>query len=118
MNEIDHTATDNTVCPYCGYEHELEGDEGYEGEQDCGSCERTFTYVIDYDPRCRTTKLDDYLTHQLKMYKSNLASWENFTPKDHHQMRTGHIQRCIDAIAQTEARLQALAEAEKERNLK
>lgn len=48
MSTVNHEYTEEVVCPYCGHEFtdswELSGEDGQEGETDCGQCERLFLY--------------------------------------------------------------------------
>lgn len=39
--EIDHTYTEEVVCPYCGYQH-FDSWEMTTGDMDCESCDKEF----------------------------------------------------------------------------
>jgi hypothetical protein len=56
MRKIDHTLTDEVVCPHCGYEH---GDswEWGEGEQECESCKAVFMVEIIITVEYTTTRI-------------------------------------------------------------
>lgn len=50
MGEIDHSHTDNAVCPHCGTEHRDSWEFGAltrsdSGETDCHECGKPFTWV-------------------------------------------------------------------------
>jgi transcription elongation factor Elf1 len=58
MKEIDHTYTDEVVCPYCG--HEMEGDCGdgpTKGQTECQKCEKKFDCEPDYSVHYTTSKV-------------------------------------------------------------
>ena len=42
------------ICPYCNYEHYLEDylADGYleDDEHECGDCDKTFSFLIEFDP--------------------------------------------------------------------
>lgn len=56
--EIDHTYTENIVCPYCGHEDidswEAQSDHG---EYECGMCDELFFYERIVTTQYSTKKL-------------------------------------------------------------
>lgn len=55
--EIDHEATDEMICPYCGDSTEREGDPNdYSGEHECGECGKIFTCEVDISVSFSTSK--------------------------------------------------------------
>lgn len=43
--EIDHSYTEEIVCPYCGYEHENSWEwEGSGGREECAECGKEFKW--------------------------------------------------------------------------
>ena len=56
MIEIDHSYTNQIVCPYCGYEHcdswEYDSDSG---DIECAACERAFFYERHVDVSYNTS---------------------------------------------------------------
>lgn len=58
--EIDHEYTSNIVCPYCGHEYQdsWETEEDY-GTQECGECDKKFSYSRNVTVEYTTTKLCD-----------------------------------------------------------
>ena len=45
-------------CPYCGHEYEIEPDGCTEFEEQCPNCEKYFEVVIEYSPALTITKID------------------------------------------------------------
>ncbi|MCP4101996.1 MAG: hypothetical protein GY750_11285 [Lentisphaerae bacterium] len=53
----------DVTCPYCGFEQEINHDDGYgydeseDYEQECGDCEKTFNYttgiIFSYQVTCQ-----------------------------------------------------------------
>ena len=58
-SEYDHKYTHEPVCPHCGYVHrdswEWHGDDG---EYDCGSCEKPFSYSRQVSITYSTSKIE------------------------------------------------------------
>jgi hypothetical protein len=46
--EIDCEFTDDLICPYCGYAHEDDGEMNEPGQMECSSCDKHFSYDVDY----------------------------------------------------------------------
>jgi len=44
IDEMDHSYTDEVVCPYCGYEYGDSWEWPDSGETECDECEKTFGY--------------------------------------------------------------------------
>lgn len=42
--KIDHTYTDEVVCPHCGYEFGSSHELGEDGEVDCEKCGKSFLF--------------------------------------------------------------------------
>lgn len=57
MPEIDHSCTDEPICPYCD---EIQGDasEMRDGKHDCDFCGKTFVLWADYTVTYTTEKIE------------------------------------------------------------
>lgn len=119
MPKIDHIGTDNIVCPYCGYKHDL--DEPFnDGERTCRKCHRCFYCKIEYSASFDTEKLEDYLKQKLIENQGRLQSWieyiETYGDKDDFcKTAINNIKQINFEITE---KLKQLAEAENERKTK
>lgn len=79
-SDYDCNYNRKAVCPYCGYENEIEGE--YYGGQDeeqidsCGNCERSFVRQTDYDVTFCTQPLENYIINELKYRKRQIESYK------------------------------------------
>lgn len=57
--EIDHSYTDEAVCPHCGHDNGRDTDhDSTEYEEECGSCEREYRVTLEYSVHFTTTTFD------------------------------------------------------------
>lgn len=101
MSEIDCCYTDKLVCPYCGCEHEIDGEYYNDSRYDCAECERHFAFKADFSVHFTSSTLEDEYNSRLRAHRRNLEVF-----KDDPEMRALFEQ----AIKETEDRLAALPE--------
>lgn len=55
--EIDHSYTDELVCPYCGHEHGDDGEMNEAGDYECSKCKKNFSFEVDYSKSYTSRKV-------------------------------------------------------------
>ena len=75
MSRIDHDGTFSPVCPHCGHEHQDAWEwKGDEGEQDCWSCGRCFSYHRMISVEYSTQRRDKTLARELAFARRIFAT--------------------------------------------
>lgn len=57
--EIDHSFTEEIVCPYCGYEHSDSFEMQDSGKMKCSECKKEFTYEREVEVTYSTEKIEE-----------------------------------------------------------
>lgn len=57
IKEINHTYTNEIVCPHCGYEYQDSWEMSDNDEEDCQECGEKFIFSREVDVHYNTQKL-------------------------------------------------------------
>ena len=79
-DEIRSSYNDKAICPYCGYENYVEGEDyGNQDEEQpdvCGSCQRHFVRVMQISITFNSEPVENFYLHEKERIEKQIKSYE------------------------------------------
>ena len=103
MDYIDHTYTDNIVCPYCGREHEAHGDDGSGGDFECVRCGRRFFWEANYSVTYCSQKEEVRLHAEISQWKTMVKHYKDLDRKGDAEVYQKYAEDAEARLAELDA---------------